>query len=128
MKRIVLGISVLLMLVQNGFSRTDVEYDKIISDQTTEVWKQIWRCNKATMNHLSTANVNICLKAVKLEKKNNFKEEEIKITYLNIGVMYDNQGDKLNAYKYYMKSAKLGNTRAQQNLSIMCKQDPWACK
>lgn len=128
MKRIVLGISVLLMLVQNGFSRTDVEYDKIISDQTTEVWKQIWRCNKATMNHSSTANVNICLKAVKLEKKNNFKEEEIKITYLNIGVMYDNQGDKLNAYKYYMKSAKLGNTRAQQNLSIMCKQDPWACK
>jgi len=129
MKRIILGISVLLMLVQNGSALTDAEYDKKISEQTTEAWKQVWRCNKATLNYMRTANVNICLKAIKLRKQSGANENDFAITYGNIGLLYDEStGDKLKAYKYYMKAAKLGNTNAQKNLSIMCKQDSWACK
>ena len=42
MKRIVLSLSVLLMLVQNGFAETDAEYDKI-----------------STMNQVSFGNKHI---------------------------------------------------------------------
>ena len=131
MKRIILSVSVLLMLVQNGFAKTDAEYDKQIANEPDKVWKQIYRCNKATMNHSSTANVNICLKAIELINKNRYVLNEgakESISYLNAGAMYVAQGDKLKAYEYYMKAAKLGNTIAQSNLSIMCKQNPWACK
>jgi len=48
MKRIILVLGVLLMLAQNGFAYTDAEYDAKIAEQTTEVWKQIWRCNKVS--------------------------------------------------------------------------------
>lgn len=131
MKRIVLGISVLLLLVQNGFAKefTNAEYDKEISKQTTEVWKQIWRCNKAKNNRNSpTSDVNICLKSIEMQKAIGIKEKDLAIDYLNTGVIYDHQSDKLNAYKYYMKAAKLGNIKAQKNLTIMCKESPWACK
>jgi len=129
MKRIVLGISVLLMLVQNGFARTDAEYDRIIASNTTNLNKQIWRCNKAANNHNSTANPNICVKAISLMKKNGtFDKKEFGIPYLNLGLIYDETGDDLNGYKYYMKAARLGNIAAQKNLNIMCKESPWACK
>lgn len=134
MKRIVLGISVLLMLVQNGFAMTDAEYDKKISEQTTEVWKQIWRCNKASDNRNKyKSDVSECLKVIPLKEQNRnaFSDNSLSITYLNIGEIYNSQNDKLNGYKYYMKSAKLGGKgglTAQSNLNIMCKQSPWACK
>jgi len=131
MKRIVLGICVLLLLVQNGFAKefTNAEYDKEISKQTTEVGKQIWRCNKAMNNrNKSTSDVNICLKSIEIQKANGTKEKDLAIGYLNIGVIYSSQSDKLNAYKYYMKSAKLGEIQAQKNLNILCKESPWACK
>lgn len=53
MKRIILGISVLLILVQNGFATSDAEYDSIIASKSTNLNKQIWRCNKAANNHNS---------------------------------------------------------------------------
>jgi len=50
----------------------------------------------------------------------------------NLGSSYYNgQGVELNkikAYQYYMKAAKKGNTNAQYNLDILCKQSPWACQ
>lgn len=128
MKRIILGISILLMLVQNGFAKTDAEFDKKIAEQTTEVWKQIWRCNKASVNHKHTADVNICLKSIKMQKNNGVPESDLKMDYVNVAVIYEFYNDKLNAYKYYMKSARLGSTHAQKNLDNMCKSSPWACK
>ena len=129
MKRIVLGISVLLMLVQNGFAMSDAEYDKRISEQKTEVWKQIWRCNKASNNHKYDGDVNICLKSLQMQKNNGEIEKNLAIDYLNIGTLYiRSKGDKIKAYKYYMKSAELGNTIAQRNLDKLCKESPWACK
>ncbi len=62
-------------------------------------------------------------------KKKPNGELNIAVTYANAGLLYDeSKGDKLKAYEYYMKAAKLGNIRAQKNLSIMCKNNPWACK
>ena len=129
MKRIILGLSVLLMLAQNGFAETDAEFDMIIASQSTKLYKQIWRCNKAAHNHNSTANPNICLKAISLMEKNGtFSKKDFGSAYLDVGVIYDETGDDLNGYKYYMKAAKLGNLNAQKNLNIMCKESPWACK
>ena len=130
MKGIVLGISVLLILIQNVFALSDEEFDNRIANEKSEVWKQIHRCDKATMNHSSTADVDDCLKVIPLKQNSSikFNNDSFGITYLNIGVIYDHHGDKLNAYKYYMKSAKLGDLQAQKNLNIMCKESPWACK
>ena len=129
MKRIILGLSVLLILAQNGFAETDAEYDKLIANESSKEWKQSYRCVKVTLNHSSTGDVNECLKSISLQKKNPNTGLNIAITYLNTGVLYNESvGDKLKAYEYYMKAAKLGNVQAQKNLTIMCKQSPWACK
>ena len=128
MKRIILGLSVFFMLVENSFAKTDAEYDIKISEQKTEVWKQIWRCNKVSGNHKYNGDINICLKSIDMQKAQGVKEKYLAIDYLNVGAMYASQGDKLKAYKYYMKSANLDNTTAQSNLSVLCKQNPWACK
>ncbi len=132
MKRIILGISVLLMLVQNGFSRTNAEWDKMVDNEPDKVWKQLYRCNKASnKSNKYTADVNICIKAIELTNKNRYvlKEgaKEYK-SYTNAGIIYISQGNKVSAYKYFMKAAKLGSIVAQENLNILCKQSPWACK
>ena len=128
MKRIILGISVLLILVQNVFSYTDKEFDIMIANASSEHMKQGFRCDKIASNHSSTGDVSICLKALEIDKKRNSKKENIAIDYLNVGVIYDHQNNKLKAYEYFMKSAKLGNITAQKNLDIICKKSPWACK
>ena len=128
MKRIILGLSLVLMLVQNGFAKTDAYWDKKIANTQNNVWKQIYRCNKAMENHSSTADVNICLKSIDMQKEQGIQDKDLNIDYLNVGVIYSHHGDKLNAYKYYMKAAKLGNIQAQKNLSIICNNNPWVCK
>ncbi len=70
MKRIILGISVLLILVQNGFAKTDAEWDKLIASQSSENWKQAYKCDKEALNHKRTGNVNECLKSITLQEKN----------------------------------------------------------
>ena len=130
MKRIVLGISVLLMLVQNGFAKTDSEYDKQIKNDTMEVNKQNHRCDKATLNHKYSSNPEVCLKALNiLQTEYPNAKAQIASILLNTGVLYK-YSDKnyLKAYQYYMKAAKLGSTQAQINLDILCKEHPWACK
>ena len=111
MKRIILGLSLFLMLVQNGFAETDAEYDKMITNDTLEINKQIYRCNKATLNHQYKSNPNICKKAAELEKKLYPNSKEILSNlYLNTGVLYSHsKQDYLKAYQFYIKSAKLGN-------------------
>jgi TPR repeat protein len=44
---------------------------------------------------------------------------------------YNGQGVKVNktkAYELLLKAAKEGNSTAQENLDIVCKESPWACK
>ena len=130
MKRIILGLSLLLMLVQNGFARSDAEWDRLIANEPDMYWKQSYKCNKA-MHHPSTSDVNDCLKSIELIKKNPNGGLSLSIVYLNTGVIYNYHNDKLKAYEYYMKAAKLGGkagVQAQKNLNNMCKESPWACK
>ena len=133
MKRIVLSLSVLLMLVQNGFAETDAEYDKKIDNGSSELWKQTYRCNKATNNHTTTASASICLKAIKIQKNTNFNNIVIlSNNYLNTGCLYQlSEHNYIKAYEYYMKAAKLDTKfgiMAQNNLNRLCKESPWACK
>ncbi len=36
--------------------------------------------------------------------------------------------NKIKAYQYWLKAAKTGNSDAQHNLDILCRQSTWACK
>lgn len=36
--------------------------------------------------------------------------------------------DKIKSYQYLLKAAKQGDSKAQNNLDILCKNSPWACK
>ena len=130
MGRIILGLSVLLMLVENGFAKTDAEYDKQIKNAPDQTVKEMYRCNKTASNHPNTGDVNICIKSLALLKKNYPNEKgAIHITTNHIGVLYDNsEKNHLKAYEYFMKAAKLGNTVAQKNLDILCRQHSWVCK
>jgi len=132
MKRIILGISVLFMLVGNGFAFSDAEYDINIKNSTGYM-KQNIICEKEAGNYLETGDIKKCFKAVKiLQNLPNSNPDKLK--YLgssipfNAGLMAYWQGDKLNAYKYWMISGKYGDKEAQKNLDIMCKESPWACK
>ena len=133
MKRILLGLSLLLMLVQNGFAKTDAEQDKMIINESDITWKQTYRCNKATNNHGSTSSVTVCLKAIEIQKNTNFKHDNMLANnYLNAGYLYEkSEHNYIKAYEYYMKAANVGGENglnAQNNLNIMCKKNPWACK
>ena len=50
----------------------------------------------------------------------------------NLGLLYFyGKGVSKNyykAYEYWIKAAKKGNTKAQHNLDILCREHPWACK
>ncbi|RLD55912.1 MAG: hypothetical protein DRJ01_15995 [Bacteroidetes bacterium] len=96
MKRIILGISVLLMLGQNVFATTDAEFDNRIKNAKTLQIKQMHRCHKAAMNHMSTANVNVCLKSIEIQRKNGVPESDLGVYFANVGLLYDeSKGDKL---------------------------------
>ena len=136
MKKLVLGLSALLMVVQSGFA-TEKE-DMALAEQykSHTALYQVLKCENEMQYHADkNGDPNICLKAVEYIKKGkdmgflaNKNKEYIAESYLNAGVIYYNKGDKLSAYKYFMKSAKLNNLQAQKNLDILCKQSSWACK
>ena len=133
MKRIILGLGVLLMLAQNGFAKTDAEYDKLIEQESDKTWKQMYRCMKASgENSMYTASVNTCLKAISMVDKNRYVLKEgaaEHIQYTNAGILYQySEKNYMKAYEYYMKSAKLGSTNAQSNLDILCSEHSWVCK
>ena len=119
MKRIILGLGMLFMLAQNVFAESDMS-------------TYIKACNK-DIKHPRTASVSNCLKVLRYKEKysSEYTNKSFAISYLNIGLIYDETGDDLNGYKYYMKAANLGGPagiQAQKNLNIMCKESPWACK
>ena len=130
MKRIILGFSLLLMLAQNGFARTDAEYDVKIKEQKIEVNKQIWRCNKAALNHKYNSNPEVCIKAYnELEKEYPNEKDTIAVMALSSGLLFNySKKNYMMAYQYYIKSAKFGNTIAQKNLDILCRKHSWVCK
>jgi TPR repeat protein len=130
MKRIILGLSLVLMLIQNGFAKSDAEYDKEIRKATLEVNKQIDRCNKIAGNHLSDGNPEVCEKALKMIQKDYPNEKEFTSNmYVNAGLLYaTSKKNYIKAYEYFMKSAKLGNIHAQKGLDILCREHSWACK
>jgi len=132
MKRIVLGLSLVLMLVQNGFADTDEEFDESIASTSSQVQKQALRCEKEANNHAKDGNIQECVKAVKLlealPNSNPNKRYLSSISY-NTGQMYFfGQDNKIKAYEYWYKAAKYGHKDAQNNLNLLCKQYPWACK
>jgi len=136
MKRIILGLSLLLMLVQNGFAMNDAELDQMIANEPDKVWKQIYRCEKAAnLNNKYSADVGICLKAIDDINQNpdSVKAEGLSkvlaVEYVNTGILYSkSKKNYIKAYEYYMKAAKLGDTVAQKNLDILCREHSWVCK
>ena len=129
MKRIILGLSLVLMLAQNGFATSDEELDKLIANTTDKRTKALYRCDKTT-NHIRNGDVNVCIKALKLVSKDYPHEKEIRsLLMVKIGVLYYfSEKNYVKAYEYNMKAAKLGNTQAKSNLDIICREQSWVCK
>ena len=128
MKRIILGL--LLILVQNGFAKTDAEFDKEISNATVEVNRLILLCNKEARNHQYNGHPEVCIKAFDILQKE-YPNEKVNIRTManSAGFLYHNsKKNYIKAYEYYMKAAKLGHIYAQDNLDILCRQHAWACK
>jgi len=129
MKKITLGLSLFLLLIQNGFAKSDTEWNKLIDNESDEYWKQSYKCDKEALNHKYSGNVNECLKSIVLQRKKPNGRLNITITYLNTGVLYQySTKNYIKAYQYYIKAAKLGNIKAQSNLDILCRQHSWVCK
>ena len=131
MKRIILGLSLFLMLVQNGFADTsEAAYEAYAKTLEFEYDKAGVRCAIESRFHKDRANVDICLKAVKLMKESNNPDAKKKLpgTLIGLGNLYYSSKNYVKAYKYYMESAKLGNTGAQRNLDILCRNHSSVCK
>jgi len=131
MKRIILGLSLLLMLVQNGFAMSDAEFDKRITNATDKIWKQMLRCYKAVENHEMTSEPKVCIETISLieNNKNHSLYSEKSDLLLKAGLLYyQSKKNYIKAYEYWMKAAKLGNTVAQGNLDILCRNHSWVCK
>lgn len=111
MKRIVLVISVLLMLVQNGFA-SDYSY------MDTKWFQEVLKCEKEAVSResLKTATVQYCLNVIDILKdRNNRTDNEQKYlaeSYYNAGVIYGMsqkyKKPKLEV-KMYQKAIKHGD-------------------
>jgi len=132
MKRIILSLSILLFLAQNMFAETDREWKIKIEKMPNKIWKEYYKCRQAVENHKKTSNPAICKKVLQLinnSSKSHFLSEHKDDILLKIGFLYSNsEKNYIKAYEYYMKAAKLGNTDAQYNLDILCKEHSWVCK
>ncbi len=133
MKRIVLGV--LLMLAQNGFAGQqykEVEFDNSIAMAKQKWLKEVFKCEKEATLHPRKANVEPCLKAIKLIKKTPNSKHKAKGSlsecYLNAGVLYYYVPSYTKSYKYFKKAAELGEPNAEKALDVLCREHPWVCK
>jgi len=128
MKRIILGLSLVLILVQNGFALTEAELNR----RALEVLNSTLDCANAAEKYFTKeSTLQKCIEAVNVIQK--YYEPGLKGSLsqsaFNTGLIYyEVKNNKIKAYEYWFLAAKYGNKSASKNLSIMCKQDPWACK
>jgi len=133
MKRIILGLSLFLMLVQNGFAFTDAEFDNNIANSPNIMKAQYWKCMKSVSNkNYLHSNEEECLKALEIGKKYNISSETKAAIFFQLALLHSLKGDDYKkAYNYYMKVINLGQgpiKLAQRNLNITCKEHSWVCK
>ena len=122
------------MLAQNGFAKnyTDAEYDANI--KTTNGWRQqAIKCEKVSnkRHRNEEGSLQECVKAVKMieESTNPKAKKYLASEAYNTGLIYYYaKHNKIKAYEYWFLAAKHGDKSASKNLSIMCKESPWACK
>jgi hypothetical protein len=130
MKRIILGLSILLILVQNGFAEGSngdwLRYLVECSAQATQATKYD--------NHAYfKVNMDGCHKAIMIlettPKLSKMQNDALTESYTNMGVLYYYKSDWINSYKYLKIAADRGNLIARRNLeNVLCKEHPWACK
>ena len=136
MEKIILGLSLFLLLIQNGFAgeKEDIQYAN--QQKNHQALYQLILCQNQTNYHQKNANINVCLKAIHYIKQgkdlgfvSSQRKKYLATAYLKAGVLYHvSEKDYIKAYEFYMKAAKLGDKYAQNNLDILCKQHPWVCK
>jgi TPR repeat protein len=109
--------------------------DKIIANERNPIIKQSMRCEKAVTksNRHKDGSLEECLTAVRLlqglPNSNSNKNRYLGDEAYNAGIIYYFAKDnKIKAYEYWYLAAKLGNKSAQENLGIMCQDNPWVCK
>ena len=136
MKRIILGLGMLLILAQNGFANTDAKYKQWIKESNNQVEKQILKCENQSINHKKIGNAKPCLKAINLIEKLPNKhiapgilaKDYLGDSYLNAGLLYYFIPNYTKSYQYLKKAANIGSTNAEKALDILCREHSWACK
>ncbi len=92
MKKIVLGISVLLMLEQNIFAYTDEQYDKWIKEEKNPLTKHTLMCENESVNHIDYGSPQICIDSANLYKKqkklSTDEQKNYGEAYYNAGIIY----------------------------------------
>ena len=135
MKRIILGLVMLLILTQNGFAQQsqqtinkgDAIYDMLIA-ASKGLSKQKLKCDKIANYHMRTGSPKECIKAVEMIKKTADKQGLVDYLYNTAQLYFFSEHNKIKAYEYWYEAAKLGDKEASENLSLLCQQDPWVCK
>ena len=138
MKKIILSLSALLIFSQHGLAGEKEVIEQANSYKHQKALYHVLLCEIEMKYHSKDGDASVCINAAKsIIKGENLgvlskdKQNFIVESYLNAGLIYDETGDDLNGYKYYMKAANLGGSngiQAQNNLNLMCKENPWACK
>ncbi len=86
----------------------------------------------ATLHYELSQYKNAFLYYMKADDVNFCKYQEDCSNSYSIGLMYHlGKGvrqNKTKAYKFYLEADKKGLFSAQNNLDILCKESPWACK
>jgi TPR repeat protein len=115
MKRIILGISVLLLLVQTAFAYTDEEFDRWIKDEKNPLTKQTFMCEKEVTHHKDYGSPQICIDSASLYKKQKILSTDEKDyygeAYNNAGIIYTfGKGNKnlKKAHKMFLNAYKVG--------------------
>ena len=125
MKRIILGLGVLLILAQNGVA---LDFN---TNFNAKWFKQVQKCEDQTYLK-DKANIVECSKAINMIEKysqlDKDQKELLAESYMNMGFLYYYKSDYVNSYKNLIIGAKKGSLQAQKNLDILCRQHSWVCK
>ena len=136
MKKIILGLSLVLIFVQNGFALTDEEeanFDIFIAFEQNKTIKQMLICERAASEKHRNEEKSLqeCIKAVEMIQQS--KDPEIKQflggkAYSTGLIYYFAKDELLLTYKYWSLAAENGHKEAQRNLYKLIKAYPWLSK
>lgn len=108
------------VMLPDVFKKTDKEF---IDQKIAGVYSNAGFIYNALSQH--ERKVKMYKKALEYEPSNESAHVMLGLAYV-LGKGFE--VNKIKAYEHWSVAAKQGNEEAQENLDILCRQSPWACK